>query len=138
VPVFALLGLFFMYWIEKYSLFNKCQRPVPGIDTINVVMHQFIYIGGAAYALGSLTWAVFLSDKNFRDSMVANLVAAGLGLVIFLFPYETFVSYKENTNLKKSYSDRRVYFPAEYDRLNPVTKKEGIREYREFLMKKKQ
>lgn len=101
-----------MYWIEKYALFNKSQRPVPGIDTINIIMHQYIYLGGAAYALGSLTWAVFLPNMNFMDSIVANLVAAGLGLLMILFPYEAFVNYKENANLKKSYSDRRIYFPA--------------------------
>lgn len=127
-----------MFWIEKYSLFNKSQRPIPGIDTISVVMYQLIYFGGATYALGSLTWAVFLNDQSFRNSLVANLVAAGLGLVIFIFPYEAFVDYKENSNSKKTYWDRRIYFPAEYDRLNPVTKQEGVREYRDFLLRKKQ
>jgi hypothetical protein len=58
---------------------------------------------------------------------VANLIAAGLGLIIFIFPYETFVSYKSNKNCKKSYDNRRIYFPAEYDRLNPVTKKDGVK-----------
>lgn len=37
-----------------------------------------------------------------------------------------------------TYDSRRIYFPAEYDRLNPVTKKEGVKEYREFLLRKKE
>jgi hypothetical protein len=56
-------------------------------------MHQLIYLGGIAYALGSLTWANFLNDSKFRNSLVANLVAAGLGFLIFIFPYEAFASY---------------------------------------------
>jgi hypothetical protein len=57
-------------------------------------MHQLIYFGGAAYVLGSLTWSAFFNDHKFRNSLVANLIAAGLALLIFLFPYEYFVSYK--------------------------------------------
>lgn len=104
-----------MYWIEKYALFSRSQRPIPGIDTISVVMYQLIYFGGIAYALGSLTWAIFLSNlthERFRGSMVANLIAVGVGVLIFLFPYEAFISYKDNSNLKKSYSEQRIYFPA--------------------------
>ena len=97
-----------------------------------------IYLGAVAYALGSLTWSSFLRQENFRNSLVPNLISAGLGLLIFVFPYESVVDYKENVNSKMTYDSRRIYFPAEYDRLNPVTKKEGVKEYREFLLRKKE
>lgn len=137
IPLFGLLGLFLMYWIEKYAVLHKSQRPVPGVDTISVTMYQMVYLGAVAYALGSLTWSNFLKHESFRNSLVPNLISAGLGLLIFIFPYESTVSYKENANSKMTYDSRRIYFPAEYDRLNPVTKKEGVKEYREFLMRKK-
>ena len=94
-----------MYWIEKYSLFHRSQRPVPGIDTINLVMHQLIYLGGVTYALGSLTWSIFIEDTNFKNSLVANLIAAGLGLLIFIFPYYLLASYSQfsNSNITSIY-----------------------------------
>lgn len=49
-----------MYWSQKYSLFNKMKRPVPGTDLVNVAMFQYIVFGGLAYSLGSLTWSNFL------------------------------------------------------------------------------
>ncbi len=51
-------------------------------------------------------------------------------MVGFVLPYEAFLDYKDNINYKKSYEERRVYFAAEYDRLNPATKEEGVREYK--------
>jgi hypothetical protein len=62
IPLFGILGLFCMYWIEKYVMLHNCQRPVPGVDTISIVMYQMIYFGGISYALGSLTWSVFLKE----------------------------------------------------------------------------
>lgn len=90
IPIFAVIGLLFMYWIEKYSLFQRSQRPVPGTDVVSFTMYQMIYFGAAAYALGSLTWSAFLPDNNFRNSLVPNLIAAGLSVVIFFFPYGAF------------------------------------------------
>jgi len=49
-----------------------------------------LYLGPAAYALGSLTWSAFLPGDNFRNSLVANLIAAGIAFVILLFPYNYF------------------------------------------------
>lgn len=83
-----------MYWIEKYAVLHKSQRPVPGVDTISVTMYQMVYLGAAAYALGSLTWSNFLKHESFRNSLVANLISAGIGLIIFIFPYESVVNYK--------------------------------------------
>jgi len=62
IPVFALAGLGLMYWAQKYSLFKRCQRPVPGTKIINTTMSQLIYFGTIAYTLGSLTWANFLPN----------------------------------------------------------------------------
>lgn len=77
-----------MYWIEKYSLFSRSQRPVPGPDNITSKLHQLIFFGPVAFALGNLTWAWFLPDESFRSSLVPNLISLGLALIIFIFPYE--------------------------------------------------
>lgn len=53
-----------MHWAQKYSLFKRCQRPVPGTKILNTAMSQMIYFGTIAFSLGSLTWANFLPEND--------------------------------------------------------------------------
>ena len=57
-----MVGFGIMYWAQKYSMFNRMQRPVPGTDLINTAMWQIIYLGGILYALGSLVWSNFMPE----------------------------------------------------------------------------
>ena len=85
-----------MYWINKYSLYGRSQRPIPGNDTLGFAMYQMLFFGPAAFALGHLTWSRFLSDDGFtaHSILIINLVAAGLPFVAFIFPYDIFTDYK--------------------------------------------
>lgn len=96
-----------------------------------------LYLGAAFYALGSLTWSAFLPDTSFRNSLVPNLIAAGIAIIVFFFPYGIFVDNIDHFQKKKNYMDRRVYFSSEYDRLNPTTAEKAVYEYKQFLYKKK-
>lgn len=62
VSIIALLGYFLMYWVEKYCLFNRERRPVPGTDFVNKTVYQLVFLGPLMYSLGSLTWSNF--DPN--------------------------------------------------------------------------
>ena len=126
ISLFGLLSLFFMYWIEKYSLLNRCQRPVPGPDVITATMYQVLFFGAITFVLGNLTWPWFLPDVGFRGSILPNLIAAGLALVAFIFPYDFFIHEEEFKEEAKNYYEKRIYFPSEYDRLNPSTSKLAI------------
>lgn len=46
-----------MYWIQKYCLFNRYRRPVPGTDFVNSAVYRMIMLGPLTYSLGSLTWS---------------------------------------------------------------------------------
>lgn len=81
------IGILCMYWAQKYSIFNRMKRPVPGTDTVNVAMFQLIYLGGIFYSLGSLTWSNFFPDGYPKDALVPNLIALGFSIVIALLPY---------------------------------------------------
>lgn len=59
IAITSTVGIFCMYWAQKYAIFNRMKRPVPGTDTINVAMFQLIYLGGVFYSLGALTWSNF-------------------------------------------------------------------------------
>ena len=86
--------------------------------------------------MGNLTWSWFLPDQGFRNALLPNLITLGLALIIFIFPYEKIVTVKAFRE-EKDYFEKRIYFPSEYDRLNPATSRQAIEDYRAFLMKKK-
>lgn len=88
LPLFALIATALMYWLEKYSLLSRCQRPVPGPDSITSAFYQLLFFGPVAFALGNLTWSWFLPDQSFRNALLPNLIAFGLSLVMFMFPYD--------------------------------------------------
>jgi hypothetical protein len=54
-------------------------------------LYQLLFFGPVAYALGNLTWSWFLPDPSFRNALVPNLIAAGLSLILFIFPFDLFV-----------------------------------------------
>jgi hypothetical protein len=87
ICVFALLGFFLMYWSQKYCLFNRYSRPVPGTDLINISMYQLIYAGPLLYSIGSLTWSNFFPDGIPKSALLPNLVAVGISILILLIPY---------------------------------------------------
>ena len=80
-----------MYWAQKYSLFHRCRRPVPGTKILNDVLVQFIYAGPLFYSLGSLVFINLLPQSLFsielNQTLVANLIAIGISLLILLLPY---------------------------------------------------
>lgn len=65
IVCFAVLGYLIMYWAQKYTLFHKCRRPVPGTKILNDVLVQFIYAGPLFYSLGSLTFINLLPKDLF-------------------------------------------------------------------------
>lgn len=136
IPLIALLGLLCMHWAQKYSLFKRCQRPVPGTKILSTAMSQMIYFGTISFSLGSLTWANFLPQINtFEQSIPPNLLSASVAFFIFVMPYEIiFRKIFSNKRMPEvSYRANRVFFTSEYDRLNPSTAESGIKEYRQFL-----
>lgn len=115
-----------MYWAEKHALYEHSQRPVPGTEVIGTTMAQIIYFGPAAYSFGTLVWSSFLSSEIFVQTLIPHLVTMGLSVIIFVMPYEMIFEmvFKEEylkTNPLHNYWDNRMYFTAEYDRLNPST-----------------
>jgi hypothetical protein len=135
ICVFALLGYFIMFWGQKWSLFNRMRRPVPGNDLINTAMNQIIFLGPLVYSLGSLTWSNFLQGGIPAKAIVPNLIAVGISAFMLIFPMtlviESCISDKKEPEMK--YEDSRIFLPTEYDRLNPATAEEGIKDYMKYV-----
>jgi hypothetical protein len=87
ISVIVLIGYLLMYWVEKYSLFNRYKRPVPGMDFVNNAAFKMICLGPIVYSLGSMTWANFAPNGIPPESIVPNLVALGVGFLLFSLPF---------------------------------------------------
>lgn len=87
IILFSLFGYLLNYWAQKYTLFNRMKRPVPGTDLINVAMWQLILLGGVMYALGSLCWTNFFPGAIPSDALIPNIIAVVIGVILFLFPF---------------------------------------------------
>jgi hypothetical protein len=84
-------------------------------------------------------------DKMFRDKInTISWIIFIIGLVsvfypLYLFFLDTFkdcagenkAQIEKNWNV--DYDEIRVFFLNEYDRANPITKEEGLKEYMDFM-----
>ena len=75
-----------MFWAQKWALFNRMRRPVPGNDLINTAMGQIVFFGPIVYSLGSLTWSNFFPDGTPKYAIVPNLIGLGISVLMFIFP----------------------------------------------------
>lgn len=62
ILIIGALGLYLMYYCEKYVLFYRSSRPRPSSNLINESLNYILYFSICAYALGSLTWTTFVPN----------------------------------------------------------------------------
>ncbi len=91
VIVFSIAGLFLNYWAQKYCLFNRCKRPVPGTRVLYNVMMQFVYAGGLFYSFGSLTFINFIPKSllftELKFALIANIISIIIAGISLFIPY---------------------------------------------------
>ncbi len=129
ISVIALIGYLLMYWIEKYSLFNRYRRPVPGMDFVNNAVFKMVSLGPIVYTFGSLTWANFSPNGIPPEAIIPNLVAMAVSVVLFAIPFNSIIlgaCMGDNTLKSAVFNDDRIIMPSEYDRLNPNTQADGF------------
>ena len=123
ISVFALLGFLLMYWVQKYLLFSRYKRPIPGTDFINVAVFRVTSFCPIIYSLGSLTWANFSPEGSPASALLPNLIALGISCILFVLPYKTLIKTCGTEKIIKEqlYDEERVFLPSDYDMLNPIT-----------------
>jgi len=75
-----------MYWIQKYCLFHRYRRPVPGTDFINTAVYQIIYLGPLVFTLGNLTWSNFTENGFPESALYPNLASIGFSFFLLIAP----------------------------------------------------
>lgn len=91
IILFAICGYFLNYWAQKYCLFHRCKRPVPGTRILYDTMVQFIYAGGLFYSVGSLCFVNLIPEDVFKNkinaALIANLIAVGVSIFSLFIPF---------------------------------------------------
>jgi hypothetical protein len=63
------------------------------------------------------------------------VTAVVLSVIIFITPYAAIVKYYYYIDPipEQIYDECRIFLPSEYDRLNPSTSNDGIKDYMDYL-----
>jgi hypothetical protein len=142
VVVPALIGFFLMFWADKYKLLYNSTRPVPSSELLADAMGQLVFFSPFVLAIGNLTWYNFINHQtiDFTNMVhISRIAALGVSLLFFLLPVDSIVeavcSLPDDEVL--SYNEVRGKLASEYDRLNPATKEDALRDFLDFLSDQK-
>ena len=142
VPIFpfglgiSLLGFILGYWLEKYNFANMYKKPEMLNRQIAEFYSNYFVLVFFVYGIGDY---IFLSDAyEKRTWSLVNIIVFG---VLIILPYNQllnidYLKFDESQIHEKEYKDKYVDFLNDYERANPMTKKEGEIRYLEQLEKK--
>lgn len=127
--VIILFGLVFAYCLERFNFTKLYKRPEMLNDKICLFYVQYFAVILFAYGVGN--W-IFLSDL-FASKAFAYINIIFFGLMV-LFPYLILTKLnllrinESEVNLK-TYDDVYFKFSNDYERMNPMTKTKGMKDY---------
>ena len=126
-PIISTIGLILTYFCQKLYFITFYKRP----EMLNEVICKF-YL---EYFILSL-WIYAIGDYFFNRSLFNVIIFSILAII----PYNKLISYYLDKNIefkKKSTPISKIYFTFynDYERQNPITKKEGLCKYIELLRK---
>jgi len=126
--VFSLAGCILSYFLEIAHL-QFYKRP----EVLNSKLCQsFISHFNVAIALWAIGDFIFLrgAEKHYSTFSLLNLI---LFIVLIFIPYHSFkfnlLGFKEGEITKGAYEEYELIFPTDYEKQNPLTKKEGRIKY---------
>ena len=142
VPIFplglgiSLLGFILGYWLEKYNFANMYKKPEMLNRQITEFYSNYFVLVFFVYGISDY---IFLHDAyEKRTWPLVNIIVFG---VLIILPYNQllkidYLKFEESQIHEKEYKDKYVDFLNDYERANPMTKKEGEIRYLEQLEKK--
>ena len=126
--VFSLAGCIISYFLEIAHLqFYKRPEVLNSRLCKHFISHFNIAI--AVWAIGNF---IFLrsTEKHYSTFSLLNFI---LFIVIIFIPYHSFkfnlLGFKEGEITKGSYEEYELIFPTDYEKQNPLTKREGMIKY---------
>jgi len=131
----SLAGLFMTYWIDKYLLLRRHSRPKAlGKESIEE-MSNFLELFLISFTVGNLIFDRIVRDDVFNLNWIAFIIAC----TCYVFPKKWLIScFQRNshhvTNIEK-YDDIKYTFISDYDRVNPITQKEAMKDWFDQILK---
>ena len=142
VPIFplglgiSLLGFILAYWLEKYNFANMYKKPeMLNRQIVEFYSNYFVLIF-FVYGIGDYVFLRGVYEKNTWS--LVNIIVFG---ALIILPYHQllsidFLKFEESKIHEQEYKEKYVDFLNDYERANPMTKKEGEMRYLEQLEKK--
>ena len=125
----SLIGFILCFFLEKYNYINNYKRPEVLNNTLFFFYLEFYSLILFVIGIGDY---IFLSNVfNNKNWSLVNLVFLVLFIII---PYnyflkQDFIGFKESEINDITYEDAYLDFNKNYDRMNPMTSKEGTKDY---------
>jgi ABC-type multidrug transport system fused ATPase/permease subunit len=139
--IISLFGLTFGYFLEKFNFCNMYQRPEMINDQLCKGYIDYFILALFLNGIGD-----YIFKKDVYETRLWSVLNITIFGILILMPYKYiinyFIKYKYNIYLKESYIHKSclndVYFSFfnDYERANPMTKKEGIKNYLDGLKDK--
>ena len=130
--IISLFGLFFGYFLEKFNFCYMYQRP----EMINDQLCKG-YIDYFIFALFLIGIGDYIFNKDIYETKLWPLLNITIFGILTIMPYKHIIKYfikynmylKESNTHKMCLNDVYYTFFNDYERANPMTKKEGIINY---------
>jgi len=129
-------------------LLRRNALPISLGHDLNSRMLKVLEWTGFVYAIGNLVFIITLRS-DVENSSVFDVVSQPtvfstilLGLLHLIFPADylnfQFLNPQRENNQDKPYDEARSQFPTDYDIENPVTCRDGLRTWIDFIKSKKE
>lgn len=109
----ALVGFFFMFWVEKYCLLHRSRRPLTLMKDLTDNIELLIYLGPMILAWGGFFWVCVFMNYFNSLALAAYLTLAFLSFLYFITPFTSF--YRCLWHIPKEdylfYNDCRAQLP---------------------------
>ena len=135
IPIFplgiiiSLIGFAVAYWLEKINFAYYYKKP----EMLNKYICEF-YVSYFVVVLFAYGVGDFIFLKNIYDTNMWNYLNIIVFGVLIIIPYNRllsrdYINFNESSIYKQKYNEAYTSFTSDYERANPMTKKEGILEY---------
>eukprot|EP01016_Furgasonia_blochmanni_P005473 TRINITY_DN12122_c0_g1_i2.p1 TRINITY_DN12122_c0_g1~~TRINITY_DN12122_c0_g1_i2.p1 ORF type:complete len:341 (-),score=72.66 TRINITY_DN12122_c0_g1_i2:84-1046(-) len=153
--VFSMLGLVIMYWAEKRNLVRRYSVPPAMSESVMetltkwlLVLPAFAVLFHAGYMETYFNHAKVPTERMKERIGIVIQLAAAFAFALFFLIYKVFAMRgnffrsvphaKDEDETTVLYDDARIMFLTDYDRENPLTAQEALKNYISYLERKRQ
>lgn len=127
-----MINLIYYYYIDHYNVYHRRTIKETLSKEVSIEMIENLEMIIIWYAIGSITFSWLL----FNNVYLLGWVLLAVGILYALLPMQTINEWIfpiHKIEESKPYDEAQLVFPTNYDRMNPITKKEANVEFKLLL-----